>query len=187
MNTVFTPFPVLTTERLLLRQLQATDTSAVFQLRSDPAQSEFLDRTLMQDLDAATLYIERMNTMVANGEAIIWAMQTHDSEAFLGTVCLWNFDQAHNQAELGYELCAHAQGQGFATEAVNAALTFGFMDMALAMVEGTCHRANARSCNVLTRCGFTQELVLRNITSRLGEPVPHHVFTMYGKDFLRYL
>ena len=66
----FSPFPVLETERLLLRQLRNSDTADVFVMRSDPEVMQYIPRPLaVTHADAAAL-IEMMNDFIEKGEKI---------------------------------------------------------------------------------------------------------------------
>ena len=49
----FNPFPILTTERLVLRRLSVDDGPEIFHHRSDPALNEYLDRTPCASIDEA--------------------------------------------------------------------------------------------------------------------------------------
>lgn len=46
----FTPFPLITTERLLLRKLGTDDDKALFLLRSDERVSRYIDTPLLQSM-----------------------------------------------------------------------------------------------------------------------------------------
>jgi RimJ/RimL family protein N-acetyltransferase len=47
----FTPFPVLSTERLELRKITTTDAEAIFFLRSDKRVLQFIDREPANSVD----------------------------------------------------------------------------------------------------------------------------------------
>jgi len=49
----FSPFPVLTTDRLILRQLTSLDAAAIFALRSDERVNRYLDRPVCRRLEEA--------------------------------------------------------------------------------------------------------------------------------------
>ena len=52
-----TPFPELTTERLLLRQLRMEDAEEIFLLRSDEKVNELVDRVTATSIEDAYQYI----------------------------------------------------------------------------------------------------------------------------------
>ena len=61
------------------------------------------------------------------------------------------------QCYLGYNLAASAQGQGYAREAVAAAVAYAFEELRLHRVSANYVPRNERSAGVLKRCGFRVE------------------------------
>jgi ribosomal-protein-alanine N-acetyltransferase len=57
----FTPFPVLKTERLTLRQLISSDDKEIFALRSDDNVNKYLDRKPSKSLEDAKNFIRTIN------------------------------------------------------------------------------------------------------------------------------
>jgi [ribosomal protein S5]-alanine N-acetyltransferase len=62
---------------------------------------------------------------------------------------------------LGYELDPHFWGSGYATEAANRFLAFGFRDMGLHRIWAWCIAENLASSRVLDKIGMRQEGHLR--------------------------
>ncbi|MEO9069686.1 MAG: hypothetical protein ABI261_01545, partial [Ginsengibacter sp.] len=57
----FTSFKELTTERLLLRSLKATDKKEIFILRSDQVINKYIDRPAPTKIEEALLFIKNRN------------------------------------------------------------------------------------------------------------------------------
>ena len=57
----FVPFPILTTERLTLRQLEINDEQEIFTLRSDNEINKYLGRQVANTIDDARNFINRIN------------------------------------------------------------------------------------------------------------------------------
>src|ERR1700722_1400183 len=98
------PFPTLETERLVLRQLDASDENEIFRLRSDEKVNEFLDRPKANTLDDAKRFIEKIAKGINNNENLYWAITLKNEKKLIGTICLWSFSLEKNSAEIGYEL-----------------------------------------------------------------------------------
>lgn len=52
----FTPFPLIATNRLVLRQLDKSDVNEIFFLRSDPGVMKFLDRAPANSTEEAFIF-----------------------------------------------------------------------------------------------------------------------------------
>jgi ribosomal-protein-alanine N-acetyltransferase len=150
---------VITTGRLLLRQLRAEDSTDVFSLRSDDRVSEFLERKKATSLDDSLKFIEKINRGVAKNEAIYWGITLKDdaSEKLVGTIMLWNLSPENSSGEIGFELLPAHQGKGIMQEAITAVLNFGFDKMLLTSIEGYVHPANLKSIRILEKNGFIKE------------------------------
>jgi [ribosomal protein S5]-alanine N-acetyltransferase len=150
----FTPFPELTTERLILRQLRDDDAEALFVLRADADVARYVDRRLARSAGEALMFIDRINEGIDLGEAIFWAITVPGEDRLIGTICLWNISDDRTQAEIGYELIPAEQGKGIMQEAARAVIPYGFATMGLRIIEAVVHPENAASIRLLVRNGF---------------------------------
>ena len=73
------------------------------------------------------------------------------------------------QAELGWSLRPEETGQGYATEALEAALRICFDDLGLRRVTASCFTGNTASYRLMERVGMRREAhVVRNALSPFG-------------------
>lgn len=111
----------------------------------------------LADLDAARAYLDGIRDGWRDRTLFQWAVAGPEADRLLGTVTLCAWDQANRRAEVGFILRPEAQGRGLATDAVRAALAFGFGPMRLHRVEADVDPANAVSLRLLARLGFREE------------------------------
>ena len=109
-NKIFTPFPILKTDRLILRQLVNTDDNEIFALRSDENVNRYLGRQPSKSIEDAKSFIQTINENVKNNNSIYWAISLGDK--LIGTICLFEFSDDIAKAEIGYELLPSYQGKG---------------------------------------------------------------------------
>ena len=119
LNNTFTPFPVLKTERLTLRQLSVNDDKEIFALRSDKQVNKYLDRDPTNTIEDARKFIHKIVEVVKQNKGIYWAITLTNNDNLIGTICLFNFSNENDQAEIGYELLPAFQGQGIMQEAIS--------------------------------------------------------------------
>ena len=149
----FQPFPLLTSIRLSLKPFSARDLPRIFDLRSSIEVAKYLDRPLMVEEQEAEAYLEKMQQGVAKGQWIIWGI--HDQQlGFVGSICLWNFSDADQKAEIGYELLPSFHGKGIMTEAIQLVLAYGFRTLQLNWIEAEVSRANTASIRLLQKFPF---------------------------------
>jgi len=150
----FSPFPVLTTDRLTLRQLSPSDTTAIFALRSDERVNRYLDRPACRSLEEAAAFVEKINGGIEQGKSLYWVICLQENPLLVGTICLWNFSEDGQTAELGYELSPDFQGRGIMSEALGRVLAYIFGTLGLQTVEAYTHPENAPSEKLLRMHGF---------------------------------
>ncbi|WP_375436773.1 GNAT family N-acetyltransferase [uncultured Hymenobacter sp.] len=157
-----TPFPELRTQRLVLRQLQQTDASALLQQRSDERIIRYLDREPDSSLDQTTALIERIEQNAVDNLGVTWGIvRPAASHDLLGTIGLWRIIAEHHRAEIGYGLHPDYWQQGIMSEALEAVLDFGFRQLKLHSVEANVNPNNTASRRLLEKHGFVQEAHFR--------------------------
>src|ERR1700741_1628859 len=156
-ETNFTPFPVLTTDRLFLRQLEMNDDSDIYDHRLDDIVNTYLEDFRHSDIEQTQAFIERVNNEITLGKTILWVLTEKGNNRFIGTVCLWNISKDELKAETGYSLVTEFHKMGYMDEALKKAIDFGFNVMNLKTIEAYTHENNQPSIKLLTRNNFRQE------------------------------
>ena len=158
MNTKFSPFPKLQTERLILRKLSLDDAEEIFFLRSDENINKYIDRPRATSINDAYNFINKTNQSVDNNELVDWAITIKDDSRLIGSICLWNLNEVENKAEVGYELIPRYQGKGIAKEALSKIIEFGFDNVQLNKIEAYTHKENLSSTKLLEKFNFVRDL-----------------------------
>lgn len=153
----FSPFPVLQTQRLLLRQLCNDDVADVFIIRSDPDVMKYIPRPLAVTLNDAAAVIQMVNDFIEKGEKINWAITTKSTGKVIGMIGYVNMKPQHFRAEVGYSLSKAWHRQGIMHEALACVLKYGFEHLKLHSVEAIIDSDNIASGKLLLATGFVQE------------------------------
>ena len=151
-----TPFPKLSTTRLLLRQLQLSDANEIFLLRADDTVNAFIDRQKATSIDEAAAFINKIIAIQNNGEGIMWAITLNHDPKLLGTISIRNIVKEKAEAEIGFELLPQLQGKGIMLEALKAVVKLCFDTMKLKKIVAEPRADNLRSVKLLEKCGFTK-------------------------------
>jgi [ribosomal protein S5]-alanine N-acetyltransferase len=150
----FTPFPVITTQRLILRKLSIKDAEEIMLLRSDERVNKFIDRPKSIDLNEAKKFIEKIENGINNNEWVYWAITLKGNDALIGTICLWNILVEKDTAEIGYELYPNFQEKRLMQEAIKKIIDYGFNKMGLKIITAFTHPGNYKSTNLLLKNNF---------------------------------
>jgi [ribosomal protein S5]-alanine N-acetyltransferase len=168
MQLSFSPFPVLQTERLILRQLLDSDATAIAMLRSDPNVNLFLDRAASGSVEDAAAFIKKINNAIAAQESLYWVICFKEDEQLAGTICLWNIVQETDTAETGYELLPAFWGKGVMQEALEAVLRYVFEQMKLQTITAFSRHDNIKSIQLLERNNFLADASMNTGDGYLG-------------------
>ncbi|MBI5372815.1 MAG: GNAT family N-acetyltransferase [Sphingobacteriales bacterium] len=150
----FTPFPILTTERLTLRQLVSSDEQEIFTLRSDHEINKYLDRQLSNTIDDARSFINKVNENINKNDSLYWAITLSDKNTLVGAICLFGFSDENHKCEIGYELLTNFQKQGIMQEAAGRVIGYAFNTIKVKKIEAFLHRDNQRSIKLLEQFSF---------------------------------
>lgn len=160
MTTPFTQV-VITTPRLLLRPLRASDAAALFTIRSDETVMKYINRLPWTSIDQAHEKIAQSIAAMQSNEFLMLGITTLDGGDLIGTCLLFHFDLQCKRAEVGYEMRPDTWGRGYMNEALKVLLSFGFKALSLNRIEADIDPLNAGSAKTLERLGFQREGLLR--------------------------
>jgi ribosomal-protein-alanine N-acetyltransferase len=150
----FTPFPVLKTQRLTLRQLVSSDDEEIFALRSDDSVNKYLARKPSDSIDEARNFIRIINENIQRNDSVYWAITLNGTDELNGAICLFNFSNDNLRAEIGYELLPGFQGKGIMQEAALKVIDFGIRHIGLTSIEAYAHSENQSSIRLLEKLNF---------------------------------
>jgi len=150
-------FPRLRTERLTLRELTLNDGEDLFAMRSDETVMEHIGRKKATSLQDALDLIERVLTDRQENNGITWGLTLHGDDTLIGTIGYYRLQKEHFRGEIGYMLAKEHWGKGLMSEAIIAAVQYGFDEMNFHSIEAITDPANKKSCIVLERNGFAKE------------------------------
>ena len=115
----FSPFPILETERLILRRVLPSDVKEMFELRSNPETMKYIPRPLVTNYDEALAHIKMMEDKIETNEGINWAITIKGDDKMLGVIGHYRIKPEHYRAEVGYMILPEYQGDGAATVALD--------------------------------------------------------------------
>ena len=148
------PFPILTTDRLTLRQLIINDEQEILALRSDSEINKYLDRPVSKTIDDARSFINKVNENITKNVSLYWAIDLGDRNILVGTICLFGFSDEHRKCEIGYELLTNFQRQGIMKEAAEKVIDYAFSIIKVQTIEAWLHRDNQPSVKLLEKLSF---------------------------------
>lgn len=147
------------TNRLILRELLLTDDVGLFELDTNPQVHQYLGNNPIKTMHEARTIIAMVMQQYATNGIGRWAVIEKTSGDFIGW-CGLKFIQEHennhiNFYDIGYRLIPKYWGMGYATEAAQAVINYGFHQLQLKEIFASAHVENKSSQKVLQKCGLS--------------------------------
>jgi ribosomal-protein-alanine N-acetyltransferase len=162
-------FPILTTERLVLRSLDERDVDAIFAIFRDPEVSRYSSSPPMAEIGEARALLDRAVSSFSQHAAIRWAITRGTDGLVIGTCNVFHVDEQNRRGELGYALKREFWGNGFIHEALSALLDYAFGTLHLHRLEADIDPRNGASIRAVERLGFQREGIRRERWHVAGE------------------
>lgn len=147
---------MIETERLILRAPIEADLEPFAAMSADPQVMRTLGPHL--DRDASLAMLDRIRAAIADKGYGFWALERKADGVFVGLTGVQDYKlelPLHPGKELGWRLARHAWGQGYASEAAKAAMTFAFDTLGAPRVSAITATGNLASQAVMRRIGMT--------------------------------
>lgn len=142
----FTVFPVLSSDRLVLREVLEDDAPFIVDI-------SFYDGKAAENEREAKAMLRKINADVARGESIHWGVTLKTGGGVIGT-CGFYRGFGEHRGEIGYVLKEVYRGQGIMTDALEQVIGYGFGHLALSEIVAYTNEDNVKSAGVLTRTSF---------------------------------
>ena len=163
------PFPMLVTNRLALRELTVDDSENWFKNLSDDEVAVLIGMEPLENVEDSKSIINSFIDRYEKKNGMAWAIILKEDESFIGTCSYENIDSHNLSGEIGYDLLKEYWGHGFMAEALSAIIDYGFESLRLNRIEAHTAAINLASRNLLRRLGFFEEGIFRESSFFRGE------------------
>jgi RimJ/RimL family protein N-acetyltransferase len=152
--------PVLETERLRLRAYQAADLPPLLAMWQQPQFYQYITGQPAPEEEVWPRLLRDTGLWAVCGFGY-WAIEEKATGQFIGAVGFADFRRAISPAlgewpEAGWSLAPHAHGQGYATEALRAALAWGDAHFSQPRTVCIINVANQPSLRLAARVGYQE-------------------------------
>jgi ribosomal-protein-alanine N-acetyltransferase len=180
-TTHFPDFPLLSTPRLLLRDLRPTDLDDLYEYASDPEIDRYTPWDRYMSLDEAREDLGRYIARYEQGHFRAWGIEYRADKKLIGITNFGFISSEDRRAEMGYTIARKYWGQGLATEAAQALIQYGFEKLNLARIEAVVLPENVASAKVLLKSGMQYEGLLRSYQVWKDKPSDLQMYAIVRK------
>lgn len=145
--------PTITTPRLLLRPFTNEDIDPLHHILCQEGVLRYFPNTAPPARDRVRKFISSQIDHWETYDYGLWAVEARSNGELMGRSGLQYLPET-KETEVDYILGKSFWGQGFATEAAQASLTYGFETLAVERIIGIVHPENKASQRVLEKSGM---------------------------------
>ncbi|WP_231409890.1 GNAT family N-acetyltransferase [Ralstonia solanacearum] len=163
-----------------LRPLERTDLDAWFAYLSNPDVIQHTSWNLGSEDDLLLMFdgFEAPDAQSIRRLAIV----ENAGGNLIGTIGFHTISDANRTAEIAYDLAPSHWGKGIATAACAAVTRWAFIAYGFVRIQGTVLTSNLPSAQVLRKCGYRYEGLLRSYRMVRGTPGDFNCYARLASD-----
>ena len=158
----FSPYPIIETERLILRKPTLKDSEAIFELCRRPETSQYSYWRPHNNVNETREMIKQKLCDIRKGALPpFFAVEEKSTGQVVGTCSYVSADNCYKSVEIGYSILSDCWGQGFGAEVAWGLTGYAFDRMEAQRVYARVLPENTASLKLLEKLGFAFEAVLK--------------------------
>lgn len=179
------PFPILYSDRLILRRITLDDAKDFFEIRSNKELMAALDKEPFNNMEELLSFLEQIEDGINLNTAIAWAVCLKEDNKMIGHVGYHRIDFGNHRAEIGYALLPHFHNQGLCSEALRAILDIAFNQFNFHSLEADINPINSASIKLITKMGFVKEAHFKENYFFRNVFLDSAIYSLLKKEYLR--
>ena len=176
-------FPILTTPRLSLLEVELEHAPALFEVFSNPTAMKYYGMDPLKEITQAENIVKHMRNNFESKKGLRWAIFSKDENRFVGTIGLNNLVLSMKKAEVGFEIHPDYWRKGITSEALQAVLDYSFNELKLHRIGAVTFLANEASIGLLKKNGFVEEGKLRSYLFQNGQSYDAYLFSLLHTEW----
>lgn len=174
-------FPILETERLLLREIVIEDAQSIYDCFSNHNVTRYYGQDTLTNIEEAMQFIDFFSKNYKEKRGIRWGIQIKGEKGIIGTIGFNAWSLKHRRAEIGYELHPDYWRKGYAREAILEVISYGFKELNLTRIGAVVFIENEASNELLKKLGFEKEGLLRKYMYQNGKAHDTYIYSILNK------
>lgn len=179
----FKEFPILHTERLVLRKIDnVKDVADFYVIRSNQDSMSHIPRPVATSEQDVIDLINLGNEQYEKSEMMSLAITLKDSDKFIGAIGFYRINWEAHRTEIGYILNSEYTGKGYMHEACMALIKFAFEVVDFHSLEAVINADNYASIKVVEKLGFVREAYFKENTVRNSKFIDTVIYSLLNPN-----
>ncbi len=154
-----------------------------FQIHTDPEIMKYYGILPYDSLEKSKEHLDWLAKLHREEVGLRWIITYKDEDECIGDVGFYDYEKKHSRAEIGYILGKEHWGKGIMTEAIKAALDYGFNEIKLNRVQALIDPRNEASKRVAEKHGFKYEGTFRDYEYEHGGFIDLNMYSALKSEY----
>lgn len=180
---IFLSFPILKSERLILRQCCLSDVDKFYELASNSELTKTIPWDYHKSKEETLSLVTSMQERYRMGKCYTWAIADISTNDFMGLISVVGVNTKNMQGVIGYWIGVPYWNKGYMTEAVKMVLEFCITILKLNRVRAEHYVINPASGRVMEKAGMKYEGLFRQSCFAKGIYQDCKIYAILRSDF----
>jgi len=159
------------------------DMQPMFDIHTDPDVMRYYGVKPYDTMEKSKKHLDWLTKLHREEIGLRWIITLKDEDTCIGDVDFYDWEKKHSRAEIGYILGKQYWGKGIMTEAIKAALDYGFNEMNLNRIQALIDPRNDASKRVAEKHGFQYEGTFRDYEYEYGGFIDLNMYSVLKREY----
>ncbi len=175
--------PIFDLGDVIIREKAETDVEAFLEYYSKPEVNEFILCEIPQTVEDARRELLYWRNIFYRNDGVYFAIADKKTNKMIGSIGITGYNSYQGRIELSYDLDSNYWRRGITKRAIDVILPYAFKEWNVNRIEASISTSNLPSKNLLLKCGFTLEGILRQHRYHRGRFVDVFFFSLLKEEF----
>lgn len=178
---------IVESQRLKLRPITLNDAQALFNYAKNAKMTKYVPWKVHKNINDSINFINSLLKEYDKFTSLMWAVQLKDDKTntMIGTCGFIRYFAHTKCLEIGYAFNPKVWGNGYAKEALLAAIKYGFEHTDSIRIEGSCVTENIASAQTMLSVGMQFEGISRSNFIKDGQVSDCKIFSIIRSEYFR--
>lgn len=167
---------------VVIREKQESDVADFFAYYSKPEVNQFILCEIPKTVEEARQELLYWRGAFYRNDGVYLAIADKKDNRMIGSIGITSYNSYQRRIELSYDLDSQYWHKGITTRAIKAIVKYAFDEWKVNRIEASVSVYNSPSKNLLLKCGFTLEGILRQHRYHRGRFVDVYFFSLLKED-----
>lgn len=175
-------YPVIETDRFIMRGLRSEDVMDIHDYYSDQEVMMYTQSNKHVDVQQTTRMVGKLKESYSSNKGIAWCIELKSTGKVIGNIGIFGLSQEGHKAQIGFTVSRKYWNQGIGTEMIEHALSYGIREMNINRIEATCKKQNIASGKAMEKAGMKLEGILRDYSLKDGQYYDVKIYSIIESD-----